>query len=1158
MLFASTASIAEDAAQYELNIAPQNVEQALRELAAITGKELLFLYDQMESLESEAVSGSYTIEDALAIILKNTSLSGELTQDGVILITSQQKKSVGSEMNVKRKTGLIAIVVGTLTGGVNAQEPTGTAQEVQTSVVTGKVTDARTGANLKGALISVQSTSQNARTNDLGRFRIVGVPAGEQSIAVSFLGYAPDVIDLVVRSGVASDVAFSLQGGSDVEEIVVYGQRSARARALNQERTALNVSTVISSDVIGAFNGTTISDVLRRAPGVAFQQDDLTGEGANVIVRGLAPDLNTVTLNGVELPVGDGTGRSASLNNILVDSIESVTISKTLLPRQDSAGTGGLVEIETKSPLDRDQRFASFLVEGAQRDSDFSDDFAVSGTVSGIFGEAENFGLSASAQYRELSNSTITFSHNMFFGQHLPLEADGSTSIRSNRDIDPRIAFPYEESAQDVYVGGLTSGFNSVETENFAFTLSAEWLPVKGTTLSLDYTRSTSDNSRFSRFTGVSGNFGYDVIPIQSLGGETRRGLQWTDQFGVNQTYVSTPADEIETDVLSFRGETTSGSWDFGYRAGYTKGRNSSDSGVTAQINSSIRTLDSGLVLPSATNSAEGRVVTLFGERTGDGIQLPLLTQAGFDLVNDPSSYTFSSASTGAGLAAGENERYTAGGFVRKTLDYHWLTSIEVGIDYEMSSFEEARKDGRQVFGSADLASLGLSFTGTNFSPIGIDSGFSTIDEGSASAFLAGVFDLAETEPGLTLREIELNPLLRETSTEETEIAPYFQAELTLGDFELIGGVRLSIVEIDALNLSRPFFTDENGVRDLEFSEEFARIIAQTDKTTDVLPRLLLNYRPSESMVFRGGYFLSVARPRIELLSDIQNVVLDLRPNYGPNNNQPQLAVSEGNPGLKPAKTHNFDFSAEFYSDDIGVLKLGLFYKSIDDFIQSDRSGLFDDLSGVILPDDERFENLPDNLHVEVRRPVNNEDTTEIWGIEAAFERQLTFLPGFWDGLGVFANYTYTDSQKTEPINWRRPVFDESGDFVTRESAVVEIDDVRFDSQPEHSGTVAVTYNKYGIDASLAYTYQDRYQNVFGRNGLSFFAEDVDTLDLRVEYRFDWRTTDWRVFFEGGDLLKSTDDPDGLRSTGDGDMNVVTNGTYLGGRSFRLGFGATF
>ena len=93
----SLPAFSEQAQRYQIDIASQNVEQALRALANVTAKQLLFPYDLVESLESTAVSGRYTLISALDIILTGTPLSGELTEDGVILITLSLKKSEGEE-----------------------------------------------------------------------------------------------------------------------------------------------------------------------------------------------------------------------------------------------------------------------------------------------------------------------------------------------------------------------------------------------------------------------------------------------------------------------------------------------------------------------------------------------------------------------------------------------------------------------------------------------------------------------------------------------------------------------------------------------------------------------------------------------------------------------------------------------------------------------------------------------------------------------------------------------------------------------------------------------------------------------------------------------------------------------------------------------------
>ncbi|MDB9952357.1 TonB-dependent receptor [Porticoccaceae bacterium] len=115
MLLASSASHSDSAERYQLNVKSQTVEQALRSLANASSRQLLFPYDQMEALKSISISGRYTLEEALGIILKDTSLSGELTTEGVILVTPIQKKSDrGREMNSKKK--ILAVTIGFFVG----------------------------------------------------------------------------------------------------------------------------------------------------------------------------------------------------------------------------------------------------------------------------------------------------------------------------------------------------------------------------------------------------------------------------------------------------------------------------------------------------------------------------------------------------------------------------------------------------------------------------------------------------------------------------------------------------------------------------------------------------------------------------------------------------------------------------------------------------------------------------------------------------------------------------------------------------------------------------------------------------------------------------------------------------------------------------------
>src|SRR5690606_36640816 len=130
-------------------------------------------------------------------------------------------------------------------------------------------------------------------------------------------------------------------------------------------------------------------------------------------------------------------------------------------------------------------------------------------------------------------------------------------------------------------------------------------------------------------------------------------------------------------------------------------------------------------------------------------------------------------------------------------------------------------------------------------------------------------------------------------------------------------------------------------------------------------------------------------------------------------------------------------------------------------------------------------------------------EAASIWGVEAHIEHQFTSLPRFWSGFGVYANFAYTDSDALQSYVWQEPTqFDEFGNVIAREQRVLLFPHERFNFQAASSGTVALTYNRSGIDATLAYGFQDRYQTSFSPNNLDQFAESVGTLDLQFAYFF--------------------------------------------------------
>ena len=175
------------------------------------------------------------------------------------------------------------------------------------------------------------------------------MPAGSYRVEVEYLGYEPAVLEATVTAGGNAVVDFVMQeGAQEIGAVVVMGdQARGQAKALNQQKTNVNVSNVISADQIGRFPDSNIGDALKRVPGIAMQNDQ--GEARNIVVRGLASELNSVTLNGNRIPSAEGDNRKVQMDVIPSDMIQTIEVNKTLTPDMDADAIGGSVDLVTRA-----------------------------------------------------------------------------------------------------------------------------------------------------------------------------------------------------------------------------------------------------------------------------------------------------------------------------------------------------------------------------------------------------------------------------------------------------------------------------------------------------------------------------------------------------------------------------------------------------------------------------------------------------------------------------------------------------------------------------------------------------------------------------------------------------------------------------------------
>ncbi|MBP7558291.1 MAG: carboxypeptidase-like regulatory domain-containing protein, partial [Chitinophagaceae bacterium] len=202
--------------------------------------------------------------------------------------------------------------------------------------------------NLPGASISLEPGAYKGVTNQNGEWAIAALPAGRYELRISYIGYETLVksidfnnqalsIDEILKSKVVTG-----------REVVVMGDRlKGQAKALNQQKNNFNITNIVSADQIGRFPDANVGDAMKRIPGITMQNDQ--GEARNIIIRGLAPELNSVTMNGDRIPSAEGDNRRVQMDLIPSDMIQTIEVNKTLMPDMDADAIGGSVNLVTRA-----------------------------------------------------------------------------------------------------------------------------------------------------------------------------------------------------------------------------------------------------------------------------------------------------------------------------------------------------------------------------------------------------------------------------------------------------------------------------------------------------------------------------------------------------------------------------------------------------------------------------------------------------------------------------------------------------------------------------------------------------------------------------------------------------------------------------------------
>lgn len=160
----------------------------------------------------------------------------------------------------------------------NAQSDAGT--------LVGRIAESGSGRSLEGAIVTVSGTAFSDYTDAEGRYSMSGLPAGEYEVRVTYVGLQPSVSQVTIATAQSTAHNVQLARSTDIENIVVKGQRAGADRVINEQKTAAGIVNVISEESFGAMVDGNIGQAMQRLPGISVDQDQ-DGSHGSINIRGI-------------------------------------------------------------------------------------------------------------------------------------------------------------------------------------------------------------------------------------------------------------------------------------------------------------------------------------------------------------------------------------------------------------------------------------------------------------------------------------------------------------------------------------------------------------------------------------------------------------------------------------------------------------------------------------------------------------------------------------------------------------------------------------------------------------------------------------------------------------------------------------------------------
>ncbi len=241
--------------------------------------------------------------------------------------------------------------------------------QTATGTIAGRVLNQGTGEYLRNAVVTVVGTPLSVAAEAGGVYALSGVPAGPQRVRFTYAGLDVKEETVIVSPGetLALDVSLSsasYDGVVKLSQFVVASEREGNAKAIMEQKQSIEAKRVLATDTFGSISEGNVGEFLKYLPGVLI--DYVEADARSVSLGGLDPKYTSVTLDGAPLASsgmaaasGSGANRAFEFEQMSINSIEMVELSRTPQPENPGSALAGVVNLRSKGAFDRAGRLIS-------------------------------------------------------------------------------------------------------------------------------------------------------------------------------------------------------------------------------------------------------------------------------------------------------------------------------------------------------------------------------------------------------------------------------------------------------------------------------------------------------------------------------------------------------------------------------------------------------------------------------------------------------------------------------------------------------------------------------------------------------------------------------------------------------------------------------